>query len=122
MRKNLKNFVTPPLSNLQPPLNFAEFGAPAQHTADSAESRRHSIKKQEECHRQGRIYYEANEASASGPHHLGGPHQNFNAVSKVDILLRKKSLKVNLLKSLGVQILKSGPFHVAKILIVDLLN
>ena len=33
---------------------------------------------------QGRIYYEANEASASGPHHLRGPHQNFNAVSKVD--------------------------------------
>ena len=46
---------------------------------------------------QGRIYYEANEASASGPHHLGGPHQNFNVVSKVDFLLRKKSLKVNLL-------------------------
>ena len=46
---------------------------------------------------QGRIYYEANEASASGPHHLGGPHQNFNAVSKVDFLLRKISLKVNLL-------------------------
>ena len=39
---------------------------------------------------QGRIYYEANEASASGPHHLGGPHQNFNAVSKVDTF--KKSL------------------------------
>ena len=36
-----------------------------------------------ECtYTQGRIYYEANEASASGPHHLGGPHQNFNAVSK----------------------------------------
>ena len=33
---------------------------------------------------QGRIYYEANEASASGPHHLGGPHQNFNAVLKAD--------------------------------------
>ena len=46
---------------------------------------------------QGRIYYEANEASASSPHHLGGPHQNFNAVSKVDFLLRKISLKVNLL-------------------------
>ena len=30
---------------------------------------------------QGQIYYEANEASASGPHHLGGPHQNINAVS-----------------------------------------
>ena len=45
-------------------------------------------------HTQGRIYYEA---SASGPHHLGGPHQNFNAVSKVVFLLRKKSLKVNLL-------------------------
>ena len=40
-------------------------------------------------HGQGRIYYEANEASASGP------HQNFNAVSKVDFLLRQKSLKVN---------------------------
>ena len=36
---------------------------------------------------QGRIYYEANEASASGPHHLGGPHQNFNAVSKVDFFI-----------------------------------
>ena len=36
---------------------------------------------------QGRIYYEANEASASGPHHLGGPHQTFNAVSKVDIFI-----------------------------------
>ena len=46
-------------------------------------------------HGQGRIYYEANEASASGPHHLGGPHQNFNAVSNVDFLLRQKSLKVN---------------------------
>ena len=33
---------------------------------------------------QGRIYYEA---SASGPHHLGGPHQNFNAVSKVDFFI-----------------------------------
>ena len=42
---------------------------------------------------QGRIYYEANEASASGPHHLGGPHQNFNAISKVDFLLRKKIFK-----------------------------
>ena len=48
-------------------------------------------------YQQGRIYYEANEASASGPHHLGGPHQNFNAVSNVNILLRKKFLKVNLL-------------------------
>ena len=38
-------------------------------------------------HCQGRIYYEANEASASGPHHLGGPHQNFNAVSKVDFFI-----------------------------------
>ena len=37
--------------------------------------------------RQGRIYYEANEASASGPHHLGGPHQNFNAVSKPDFFI-----------------------------------
>ena len=46
---------------------------------------------------QGWIYYEANEASASVPHHLGGPHQNFNAVSKVDFLLRKKIFKVNLL-------------------------
>ena len=46
---------------------------------------------------QGRIYYEANEASTSGPHHLGGPHQNFNAVSKADFLFRKNSLKVNLL-------------------------
>ena len=36
---------------------------------------------------QGRIYYEANEASASGPHHLGGPHHNFNAVSKVDFFI-----------------------------------
>ena len=36
---------------------------------------------------QGRIYYEANEASASGPHHLGGPHQNFNAVSKADFFI-----------------------------------
>ena len=36
---------------------------------------------------QGRIYYEANEASASGPHHLGGPHQNFNTVSKVDFYI-----------------------------------
>ena len=36
---------------------------------------------------QGRIYYEANEASASGPHHLGGPDQNFNAVSKVDFFI-----------------------------------
>ena len=36
---------------------------------------------------QGRIYYEANEASASGPHHLGGPHQNFNTVSKVDFFV-----------------------------------
>ena len=36
-------------------------------------------------------------ASASGPHHLGGPHQNFNVVTKVDFSLRKKSLKVNLL-------------------------
>ena len=36
---------------------------------------------------QGRIYYEANEASASGPHHLGGPHQNFNVVSKVDFFI-----------------------------------
>ena len=36
---------------------------------------------------QGRIYYEANEASASGPHHLGGPHQNFNAVSKVNFFI-----------------------------------
>ena len=26
-------------------------------------------------YRQWRIYYEANEASASGPHHLGGPHK-----------------------------------------------
>ena len=43
------------------------------------------------------IYYEANEASASGPHHLGGPHQNFNAVSNVELSLRKKSLNVNLL-------------------------
>ena len=50
-----------------------------------------------ENYEQGRIYYEANEASASGPHHLGGPHQNFNEVSKVNFLLRKKSLKVNLL-------------------------
>ena len=32
----------------------------------------------------GRIYYEA---SASGPHHLGGPHQNFNAVSKADFFI-----------------------------------
>ena len=36
---------------------------------------------------QGRIYYEANEASASDPHHLGGPHQNFNAVSKVETFI-----------------------------------
>ena len=36
---------------------------------------------------QGRIYYEANEASASGPHHLGGPHQKFNAVLKADFLI-----------------------------------
>ena len=36
---------------------------------------------------QGWIYYEANEASASGPHHLGGPHQNFNAVSKADFFI-----------------------------------
>ena len=41
---------------------------------------------------QGRIYYEANEASASGPHHLGGPHQNFNAVSKVDFFYCVKNL------------------------------
>ena len=34
-----------------------------------------------------RIYYEANEASASGPRHLGGPHQNFNAVSKADLFI-----------------------------------
>ena len=41
---------------------------------------------------QGQIYYEANEASASGP------HQNFNAVSKADFFYCvKKSLKVNLL-------------------------
>ena len=39
------------------------------------------------CQNQGRIYYEANEASASGPHQLGGPHQNFNAVSKVDFYI-----------------------------------
>ena len=38
-----------------------------------------------ESNTQGRIYYEANEASASGP------HQNFNAVSKADLLLHKKS-------------------------------
>ena len=41
---------------------------------------------------QGRIYYEANEASASGPHHLGGPHQNFNAVSKADFFIFVKNL------------------------------
>ena len=41
---------------------------------------------------QGRIYYEANEASASGPHHLGGPHQNFNAVSKTDFFHFVKNL------------------------------
>ena len=35
-------------------------------------------------YRQGRIYYEANEASASGPHYLGGPHQNFDAGLKVE--------------------------------------
>ena len=47
---------------------------------------------------QGRIYCEANEASASGTHvPLRDPHQNFNAVSKVYFLLRTKSLKVNLL-------------------------
>ena len=39
------------------------------------------------CDNQGRIYYEANEASDSGPHHLGGPHQNFNAVSKADFFI-----------------------------------
>ena len=39
------------------------------------------------CIIQGRIYYEANEASASAPHHLGGPHQNFNAVSKVNFFI-----------------------------------
>ena len=38
-------------------------------------------------HYQGLIYYEANEASASGPRHLGDPYQNFNAVSKVDIFI-----------------------------------
>ena len=42
---------------------------------------------------QGRIYYEANEASASGPHHLRGPHQNFNAVSKVDFYIASKIFK-----------------------------
>ena len=45
---------------------------------------------------QGRIYYEANEAkesSALSPHHLGGPHQNFNAVSKVDIIIALKIFK-----------------------------
>ena len=36
---------------------------------------------------QGRIYYEANEASASGPHHLGGPHHNFNAALNVDFFI-----------------------------------
>ena len=45
---------------------------------------------------QGRIYYEANEASASGPHHLGGPHQNFNAVLKADffIFVKDKNSKM----------------------------
>ena len=32
-----------------------------------------------------------------GPHHLGEPHKNFNAAQKRTFLLRKKSLKVNLL-------------------------
>ena len=41
-------------------------------------------------YKQGQIYYEANEASASSPHHLGGPHQNFNAVSKVDFFIASK--------------------------------
>ena len=36
---------------------------------------------------QGRIYYEANETSASGPSYLGGPHQNFNMVTKVDVFI-----------------------------------
>ena len=49
------------------------------------------------CDSQWWIYYEANEASASGPHHLGGPHQNFNAVSKADFFIASKILKVNLL-------------------------
>ena len=40
-----------------------------------------------------RIYYEANEASASGPHHLGGPHQNYNAVSKADFFYFVKIFK-----------------------------
>ena len=37
-----------------------------------------------EAYNHGHFYYEANEASASGPHHLRGPHQNFSSVSKLD--------------------------------------
>ena len=45
------------------------------------------------CYDQGRIYYEANEASASGPHHLGGPHHNFNAALNVDFFIAQKIFK-----------------------------
>ena len=50
-------------------------------------SEKHPVSRANYGYTQGRIYYEANEASASGPHHLGGPHQNFNVVSKVNFFI-----------------------------------
>ena len=46
---------------------------------------------------QRRIYYEANEASVSGPRHLGTPTKILTRFRKWTFLLRKKSLKVSFL-------------------------